>query len=92
MNVHVPTAPAEPESSTLPLADARRAVAEKHGRIPTGPREGGAKVYVAGELYPDIRDAAETIMYLRNDAPGYLQPELAVLEARCTSILRSIAN
>jgi hypothetical protein len=31
-------------------------------------------------------------MYLRNDAPGYLQPELAVLEARCTSILRSIAN
>jgi hypothetical protein len=44
------------------------------------------------ELYPDVRDAAETIMYLRNDAPGFLQPELAVLEARCTSILRSIAN
>ncbi|MBL8596751.1 MAG: hypothetical protein JNL14_03325 [Devosia sp.] len=43
-------------------------------------------------LYPDARDAAETIMYLRNDAPGFLQPELAMLEARCTSILRSIAN
>lgn len=44
------------------------------------------------ELYPDVRDAAETIMYLRNDAPGFLQPELAVLEARCTTLLRSIAN
>ncbi|WP_292259525.1 phosphomethylpyrimidine synthase ThiC [Brevundimonas sp.] len=58
MNVHVtPDTPpvAEPESSTLPLAEARKAVAEKHGRIPTGPREGGRKVYVAGELHPDIR-------------------------------------
>ncbi|WP_029086593.1 phosphomethylpyrimidine synthase ThiC [Brevundimonas aveniformis] len=56
MNVHVPTAtPAEPESSTLPLAEARKAVADQHGRIPTGPRVGGVKVYVAGELYPDIR-------------------------------------
>ncbi|WP_282009167.1 phosphomethylpyrimidine synthase ThiC, partial [Brevundimonas aveniformis] len=56
MNVHVPTAtPAEPETSTLPLAEARKAVADQHGRIPTGPRAGGVKVYVAGELYPDIR-------------------------------------
>ncbi|WP_241209647.1 phosphomethylpyrimidine synthase ThiC [Brevundimonas fluminis] len=56
MNVHVPTAaPAEPESSTLPLAEARRKVAEKAGRVPVGPREGGRKVYVSGELYPDIR-------------------------------------
>jgi len=56
MNVHVPTAaPAEPESSTLPLAEARKAVAEKHGRVPTGPREGGRKVYVSGDLFPDIR-------------------------------------
>ena len=30
MNVHVPTTPAEPESSTLPLADARKAVADKY--------------------------------------------------------------
>ena len=43
-------------------------------------------------LYPDVRDTAETIMYLRNDAPGFLQPELAMLEARCATILRSIAN
>ena len=55
MNVHVATTPAEPESSTLPLAEARKAVADKHGRIPTGPREGGSKVYVAGELYPELR-------------------------------------
>jgi phosphomethylpyrimidine synthase len=56
MNVHVPSAtPAEPESSTLPLAEARKAVAEEHGRIPTGEREGSRKVYVAGELFPDIR-------------------------------------
>jgi phosphomethylpyrimidine synthase len=56
MNVHVPNpAPAEPESSTLPLAEARRKVAEKAGRVPVGPREGGRKVYVSGELYPDIR-------------------------------------
>ena len=44
------------------------------------------------ELYPDLRDVSETIMYLRNDAPGFLQPDLAMLEARCSSILRSIAN
>jgi phosphomethylpyrimidine synthase len=43
------------ESSTLPLAEARKAVAEKHGRVPTGPREGGRKVYVAGQLFPDLR-------------------------------------
>ncbi|QTC89424.1 phosphomethylpyrimidine synthase ThiC [Brevundimonas pondensis] len=37
------------------MAEARKAVAAEHGRIPTGPRAGGVKVYVAGELYPDIR-------------------------------------
>ena len=39
----------------LPLAEARKAVAAEHGRIPTGPRAGGRKVYVQGELYPEIR-------------------------------------
>ena len=39
----------------LPLAEARKAVEAETGRIPTGPRAGGVKVYVAGELYPDIR-------------------------------------
>jgi len=55
MNVHVtPDQPHEPQVD-LPLAEARKAVAEKHGRVPTGPREGGKKVYVSGELFPDIR-------------------------------------
>jgi phosphomethylpyrimidine synthase len=55
MNIHVtPEQPHEPES-TLPLAEARKAVEKETGRIPTGPRAGGRKVYVAGELYPDIR-------------------------------------
>ena len=43
-------------------------------------------------LYPEVRDVADTIMYLRSDAPGYLQPDLAMLESRCSSLLRSIAN
>ncbi len=56
MNIQV-TPPALPEEPNieLPLADARKAVAAEHGRIPTGPRAGGVKVYVAGELYPNIR-------------------------------------
>ena len=56
MNIQVtpPSLPEEPNIE-LPLADARKAVAAEHGRIPTGPRAGGVKVYVAGELYPDIR-------------------------------------
>ncbi|WP_420479023.1 phosphomethylpyrimidine synthase ThiC [Brevundimonas sp. FT23028] len=56
MNIQV-TPPALPEEPNieLPLADARKQVAAEHGRIPTGPRAGGVKVYVAGELFPDIR-------------------------------------
>ncbi|RIJ65734.1 phosphomethylpyrimidine synthase ThiC [Brevundimonas sp. LPMIX5] len=37
------------------MADARKQVAVEHGTIPTGPRTGSEKVYVAGELFPDIR-------------------------------------
>ncbi|WP_414643426.1 phosphomethylpyrimidine synthase ThiC [Brevundimonas sp.] len=56
MNVHVTPAdqPHEPES-TLPLKDAREAVMKETGSIPTGERAGSRKVYVQGELYPDIR-------------------------------------
>jgi len=42
-------------SDSLPLSEARQQVAAEHGTIPTGPRAGGRKVYVAGELFPDIR-------------------------------------
>jgi len=65
MNIIVtPTAPAGSEaqaasdrvaSVSLPLSEARQQVEAETGRIPTGPRAGGVKVYVAGELYPDIR-------------------------------------
>jgi hypothetical protein len=54
-----------------------------------------ARRRAAGELtslYPELRDTADTIMYLRNDAPGFLQPDLAALESRCSLLLRSIAH
>lgn len=57
--------------------------------------EGLARRRAEGEitsLYPEVRDAADTVMYLRNDAPGFLQPELQKLEARCSTLLRSIAH
>ena len=56
MNIQVtPAAEREEPNVELPLADARKEVAAEHGRIPTGPRTGSQKVYVAGELFPDIR-------------------------------------
>ncbi|HEV2081707.1 MAG TPA: phosphomethylpyrimidine synthase ThiC [Brevundimonas sp.] len=89
MNVHVPTAaPVEPESSTLPLAEARRKVAEKAGRVPVGPREGGRKVYVSGELYPDIRvpfrevavhpSANEPPVTMYDSSGPYTDPDAAI--------------
>ncbi|MBB5747233.1 phosphomethylpyrimidine synthase [Brevundimonas variabilis] len=43
------------ESDSLPLKDARDQVMRETGTIPTGERAGSRKVYVAGELFPDIR-------------------------------------
>lgn len=56
MNIIVtpPVTPEEPNVD-LSLKDARDQVMQETGRIPTGPRAGGVKVYVAGELYPEIR-------------------------------------
>ncbi len=55
MNIHVSNEqPHEPQVDVA-LADARKQVAAEHGTIPTGPRAGSQKVYVAGELFPDIR-------------------------------------
>jgi len=42
-------------SDSLPLKDAREQVMRETGAIPTGERAGSRKVYVSGELYPDIR-------------------------------------
>nr|WP_314432485.1 phosphomethylpyrimidine synthase ThiC [uncultured Brevundimonas sp.] len=57
MNINVTPTTEQPHEPNveLPLAEARQQVAAEHGRIPTGPRAGGVKVYVAGELFPDIR-------------------------------------
>ena len=56
MNIQV-TPPVLPEEPNVDLAlkDARDAVMRETGTIPTGERAGSRKVYVAGELYPDIR-------------------------------------
>lgn len=56
MNIQV-TPPVLPEEPNVELAlkDARDAVMRETGTIPTGERAGSRKVYVAGELYPDIR-------------------------------------
>ena len=54
MNIHV-SAPSEEPQSDLALADARKAVEAETGRIPTGPRAGGNKVYVSGDIFPDLR-------------------------------------
>ncbi len=56
MNIQV-TPPALPEEPNVELAlkDARDAVMRETGTIPTGERAGSRKVYVGGELYPDIR-------------------------------------
>lgn len=56
MNIQV-TPPALPEEPNVELAlkDAREQVMRETGTIPTGERAGSRKVFVAGELYPDIR-------------------------------------
>ena len=56
MNIAV-TPPVEPHEPNVDLAlkDAREQVMKETGAIPTGERAGSRKVYVAGELYPDIR-------------------------------------
>ena len=56
MNIQV-TPPVLPEEPNVDLAlkDAREQVMRETGTIPTGERAGSRKVYVAGEIYPDIR-------------------------------------
>ena len=47
--------PSHDPAVDLSLKDAREQVMKETGSIPTGEREGSRKVYVAGELFPDIR-------------------------------------
>ncbi|MDY6924450.1 MAG: phosphomethylpyrimidine synthase ThiC [Pseudomonadota bacterium] len=56
MNIAVtPPEPSHEPNVDLSLKDAREAVMKETGTIPTGERAGSRKVYVAGELFPDIR-------------------------------------
>jgi phosphomethylpyrimidine synthase len=57
MNIAVPPPESEHDLSNaaLPLAEAKTAVMKETGSIPTGERPGSRKVYVGGELYPEIR-------------------------------------
>jgi phosphomethylpyrimidine synthase len=57
MNIAVPPPESEHDLSNaaLPLAEAKTAVMKETGSIPTGERPGSKKVYVGGELYPEIR-------------------------------------
>ena len=87
MNVHVPTTPAEPNVE-LPLADAKKRVEAAAGAIPTGPRPGGRKVYVAGELFPEIRvpfrevavhpSANEPAVTLYDSSGPYTDPDAVI--------------
>src|SRR5690606_35649488 len=52
MNVHI--TPEEPNVE-LPLADAKKRVADATGAVPTGPRPGRRKVYEPGVIHPDLR-------------------------------------
>ena len=58
MNIAVPTPPESEHdlaNAALPLADAKTAVVRETGAIPTGERPGSRKVYVAGQIYPELR-------------------------------------
>jgi phosphomethylpyrimidine synthase len=57
MNIAVPPPESEHDlaNASLPLADAKTEVMRETGSIPTGERPGSKKVYVGGELYPQIR-------------------------------------
>ena len=50
-----PTEPAHDPGIDLPLKEAREQVMAETGTIPTGERAGSRKVFVQGEIYPDIR-------------------------------------
>jgi phosphomethylpyrimidine synthase len=90
MNINVTATTEQPHEPNveLPLADARKAVAAEHGRIPTGPRAGGVKVYVAGELFPDIRvpfrevavhaSANEPPVTMYDSSGPYTDPNVAI--------------
>ena len=102
MNIQVapPALPEEPNVE-LALKDAREQVMKETGTIPTGERAGSRKVYVAGELYPDIRvpfrevadhpSANEPPVTMYVSSGPYTDPSVAIagIEATTTPTCRS---
>ncbi len=96
MNIHVP--PSQTDETTAPhshdpvvdlsLNDARKQVMAETGTIPTGPRAGSRKVYVSGQLFPEIRvpfrevtvhpSAGEPPVTLYDSSGPYTDPDVAI--------------
>jgi phosphomethylpyrimidine synthase len=100
MNIHVtPSEPSHETESTLPLAEARKAVMRETGAIPTGPRAGSRKVYVSGELFPDIRvpfrevavhpSAKEPPVTIYDSSGPYTDPTVAIDIKRGLPLVKS---
>jgi len=99
MNIHVtPEQSHEPES-TLALKDAREQVMKETGAIPTGERAGSRKVYVSGELYPDLRvpfrevavhpSANEPPLTIYDSSGPYTDPTVAIDITRGLPLVKS---
>jgi len=100
MNIAVtpPVTPAEPNVD-LSLKDAREEVMRETGTIPTGERAGSRKVYVAGEIYPDIRvpfrevavhpSANEPPVTIYDSSGPYTDPTVAIDIKRGLPLVKS---
>ena len=104
MNIAVtpPTLPEEPPHDTgvdLALKDARDQVMRETGTIPTGERAGSRKVYVQGELYPEIRvpfrevavhpSANEPPVTIYDSSGPYTDPTVAIDITRGLPLVKS---
>ncbi len=100
MNIHVtPSEPSHESESTLPLAEARKEVMRETGAIPTGERAGSRKVYVSGELFPDIRvpfrevavhpSANEPPVTIYDSSGPYTDPTVAIDIKRGLPLVKS---
>ncbi len=108
MNIHVtPSAKVDEAqvasdrvaSDSLPLSEARKEVMRETGAIPTGERAGSRKVYVSGELFPDIRvpfrevavhpSANEPPVTIYDSSGPYTDPTVAIDIKRGLPLVKS---
>jgi len=86
-------------SDSLPLSEARKEVMKETGSIPTGERAGSRKVYVSGELFPDIRvpfrevavhpSANEPPVTIYDSSGPYTDPTVAIDITRGLPLVKS---